>query len=1367
MSRVKEAAVRPLEHARIDRWPAPLEAATAGAIEGESGGVLSPFRWRYADGNLVDAGFARHHYHCFAFPRELLSPHAMTLSECSSLLAVNAASYLGFLEVFLGVAYGLWESSHKSQRVELRLTAVPLEKALMRRTQEADGSVSVSVPSLSSTTSFSHYLLTLTYPTGIDIADSSAVLKKLMYKPKKKRRYKPQTDSAAASGDEEEGRAPMRDFAEEDAKLPRAQGSLRVLHHLTPTRFNELACFVAGFDVPRPGLECMSFDSATSREVALLSMARASNAVAKEFGAAFAFGSGLPFGGRLSFLLNMEQWSPTAFPYTVLPWIFPETTMSLRQDRAFYVRQRRPVAQALREELGALAAAMADPAVADTIEELCDMHVVDGQAEEVFDRKETKRTPRGERLAEARWKAQCLENVARAETEALRPLHHDPRLAALRLAHDQRRAAERRERERTGLPTPPAAEARDREAYVALEAAVRREVREALLSDVQRTNVLNFFETVWRIDAVMGSSKKAQVLWYHEHLRLQPAGKGHFSFKRQHGLPNLSSFGSLMALTMVDLESLCHVTHYHRDIVAGMMAILHTMTGSNFHANMLLAGRAELGKSYVLEALRDFCIPKTVVYMNKMTPAALTGLDDAGPAGLETNDIKVFMFDDIQPELLGIESHANNNGRAAETNNSALEALMKQWTTTGRVNYKTLVIEENGFRRTIEVETLARSMIIAGTNARITIMPAATKSRYNTRDTEQGKRNDGVTVTQSALRGLSPKQEALKRRFVERFRRTQCFATIYGMMRDAGVLPKIDIECHSHLIAWVQQCAALQKRSLNIRPRAQEMLRFYQTGAVLMDACDRFFDLDVSPYCERPWQPEDILAWGRHLVGLQEHFTLSIGLMRDSFEDISAKKAELTIYGCFHQYLVPDQKARVMHAYYPDAFALRHAVGAESAQRNHSDLVVLGPMAGLALREPDAAPRGARPAEGKAKLFGQVTIVMRPNPERVIEYNYDGTERPSAGHFYEFPAFRLAFFEQQRGTQRDVQIRQLANAVARVVENVEAITIERAIANLADTSIRVPAYAKNEGAEVATMRRDKTLAVPALEMDASAFYLPLQRDRQALLDKQPAAHPWDVLVAEAEKEQGRGLKDIIGSALCHRHAEPRTLIYGACIKGEPYLFDTIEVAPRHAEQRMHAGNHQTAVELAALLGDELHEDVQEQHPIVEQPMTCDIDAYVVHRWLHDSNVHAAWRNERLVPSSLPTRLMFQLSALRYPVPPLAPYPLTRPSASAAYEPLEVYTRPCDPAGWMQCVNEVPGARHPFAPQDVNDLLVWQQTVREPPGTEMAASRHSEPELFRRESFRQAFEERLRLYMDRAVYRMRANGTLGKRRIMSS
>jgi len=1330
MSRAKELpSPTRREHARVLQWPAPLAAETIGSVtDAAPPPMLAAFRWRYSQPELFAATPVERRFYCFAFPRDVLSPQALTLTDCSSLYAVNAAAYVGFLEVFLAVAHGVWESSGMSAEVQLRLTAVPKESCLLRR-RELDGCRSVSVPSLSDATSFSHYLLTLTVPWESSMAaplDPHTVLENLLWRPKRPR---------GAEG--EAATPPVTDLVAREAR-PKRPSDLTTLPTLTAAAWNALAHFVNGQDVAAPSATAARFEEVTARETVMMTMQRqGQDDVAAEFGAAFLFGHGLPFGGRLSFLLDFTQWCPPRHQGTVLPWILPDDTVFMREDRDLYRRHRSRLPPHVLHEVRRVAGAESSY---ELLLEQSASHVAPHDADRVFDEKELKHSPINEELAETRWRKQCQANVRRAETEAEAPTDAEPELAELRARHDARRRDERRAREASNEPTPPGPEQADRAEYARLEALVRRERRERLLAVVQRTNVRNFFETVWRPDATMGSSKKAQVMWFHEHLRAQPAGRGHFSFKRQHGLPNLSSFGSLMSSTMVELETLFSVTHYHRDIVAGLLSVLHTMTGDVFHANMMLAGRAELGKSFLLGTIRDLCIEKTVVFMSKMTPAALTGLDSSGPSGLQTNDIKVFIFDDIQPELIGIENHTSNHSRAAETNNSTLEAQIKTWLTTGVVNWKTVVIDDNGGRRAIEVYTQARSVILCASNARLSVVPAAVHSRFNVRDTEQQKRNDGVGVGQSTVRRLTEKQQAHKRWFTERFRRTQCFATIYGMMVEAGVFPKIDVEANVYLLQWLQECETGHDLKLNIKPRTQDMVKFYQMGAVLLDACDRFFDLALSPHCEKPWDPVDLIEWTRHLCGLQEHFTLSMGLMRDSFEDTSAQKAELIVYGWFHSRTTADHRAELVGYFGAAQLQPPPEAGALAAQRAQRES---GLLAGL----PGVVAVGAAP-----QVLTNVAVEFRESTERQHSEGQTGSV-PFSYPVYAVPRAR----KSNPLNDVELQVRLLSRWICKDVNDlgVEDVTIERALTNLLDRTVAVDAFVFRHDR---WLRFKKRLVVPALALDDRCFYLPVERAHQKVLGE-AAAQAWALLIQSREQNQGLGLKQVLGLALSHEHARPRTLLYGACLPGEPYLFDTIEVRATPGVRRAHPTHNRPPPELAALLGDQAHEDVQREEVVEARPLQSDLDDHVVRRWLDETLAHPEWRDGQRVPSSFPVRLMLQLAALRYPNPPLAPYPLRRDTRAAGEAGLELYQRPASADEWLACVNDVPGATLPFARADLEELVHWQERVR------LREAGPLEPDVWHRRGFADAFAQRLALYGDEQAFAVRANRTLGKRKAM--
>lgn len=582
-----------------------------------------------------------------------------------------------------------------------------------------------------------------------------------------------------------------------------------------------------------------------------------------------------PFDGRYSFEVRLKDWRPDQWRTTRLPWLRKPKTDKSRMLCAQYMEDRRVL-----QASSLIAIALDQPEDDEnlgSLDELPDflrvpiLNYMNAQVQQedlqrVFEWQvdldgETELT-----LTETDWAEANKVRFERAKTQALED-HLDVYPPRNGDTMDTSEEAQRDYRDKMASHT-----------------------RKATLACIDE-----FFRVVWQESACISPVKKACIRWFNSHLHK----KKHFSFSRKRAHTNLSNFGDLMVSNAVALETLWNVTHFHREVVGFRLAALHNMLGSGFHANQLLPGPAEKGKSFSMESFVQMLIPGTFEKLNKVTPAAFTGMDgnpELDPSALFTNDLKIFVFDDIQPSLLGINAGSSSHVKASDSNGNDLEAMVKSLLTSGELNVKTVVVLQDGQRQAVNFHITLRALMIAATNATMASVPNPIVSRFDVRSANHETRDDGTTVAQSTNLQLSASDQEAKNIFIERFRRNQCFATIIGMMIEGGVCPEINTDVGKHLLQWMSEDAQRYGLLSSVMPRTKQHLDFYEKGAVLEDAFDRHFDLALSPFHEAPWNPEQLVFLFRHLCSVQEHFTMAIGLMNHKFEDRNSVLAHRMLY---------------------------------------------------------------------------------------------------------------------------------------------------------------------------------------------------------------------------------------------------------------------------------------------------------------------------------------------------------------------------------------------------------------------------------------------------------------------------------------
>lgn len=1204
-------------------------------------------------------------------PRSALSPTAKCFGEMNFDMFKNALHYTHVIEIFLAIAYRAMQmdSSDGKRNVRLFMTRVIDEKEFTR--DENDEVASLPPERVHDPTAnqldYTHVTLSLVILN--DLIQPLSILEKLIQEVKDSKKRK--KDDSDDEGDDESRAlgtvwATRRSIGRFNSNKP-----LTVfVHDLTETSWRETIRYVNGLqsgysltasnnirDDDSPftpmvafGHQAQWFRMNQSR-VRSIPREYSSNVLSDEITNSFVF----PFGGHYTYQVGIESWSPANWRTVIFPWCPKRQSRQMLESQALFARERSQLSESELINLvrGDPDRVFDEAELPDSFRSSLDLvrrnQPLVEDANRIFQWQVDLQAETKLELTETQWKEENALRFKRADDEWMK---------------QQREMYPNNE---DGDPDLSQAAHQNSES---LRASLRRK---AVLQ-----SIVEFFKTVWQPTAQICPVAKACIDWFHAHLKKH----GHFSFPRQRKHTNLSSYGDLLVAKSVAYETLFSVAHMHQDLMIISLAVLHNMLGSKFHFNLLLPGAAEKGKSFSLEKAIECLIKGTYETINKLTPAALTGMigdPTKDPEALHTNDKRILFFDDIQPGILGM--HTPNAPLVATDNHgNDMDAMIKSMQTSGEVNVSTMVLTDNGSRIKVVWNLTSRVTFFAGTNASPTAIQPAQATRWFIHSVEHERRNDRSSVSEKSDVKLTKSDKEARDRFIERARRNQCFACIIGMLIDGlgefePDLFGINTSAASHLLAWLTQEASQMNVLGNVMPRTKQQLEFLQMGAAMEDALDRHFDLITSPFCGKPWDPMDFIYLFRHLVTVQEHFTLAIGLMSTKFEDRATMLVERILYNWVRTQCVDQGRITADLQLSQGRSSVARAFDELKDQMSGDDFECID----IALIKADIASLEKRPRTPETitqlnklkvdleKLYQSNSSAYRsiPPPPPLIYSTAESGRRLyiSCGGVTKFEGYQLsnpALFAKNHASTREELIQALALKLCQTSnDQVPLAQAIRALNALTQPTHRIKFFRLDSDDKIdpSTIDHDQG---PRLQLNPFDITVALDDKFEDEIKEQGT--DW----VTSHRQTGQ-LESCVRKALSHRHSDGRDLIYGATVSGNPYQFSVMTIPRGSGKKKRRRSSDSVADEpvrflrnysycpdhFRSILSNSMNDDVDESN-VKESELDKDIDYAVVRdRW--ESNSTSDFERY-MMPSPIPMECMLELFIAELPRKQLKTFP---------------------------------------------------------------------------------------------------------------
>lgn len=938
-----------------------------------------------------------------------------------------------------------------------------------------------------------------------------------------------------------------------------------------------------------------------------------------------------PFNGKYTFEICPHQWSPVNWQKIAFPWELKplnQSTMSTRQE---FINQRGGGDNIVSAEdfaqfaLGGRDPNLVDAILSHSIWTASEFTNSPDKLAEVYDREVNLLYENTLQLTEDRWKDENRIRYQRVHEIMRSVLEVNPNDKEL---HDKM--------------------------YIQLQ-------RDALVA-----SVADFFNTVWQPGSKVCPARKACIKWYHEQLEKS----GHFSFTRHRVHTNLSTFGDLMVSNANTLEALYSIAHMHQNVTIFRFAQYHTQLGTPFHANQLVLGQHSAGKSFASDCAKKGMIDGTYECVNKITPAALTGMTGnplVNPEATHTNDNMMFIFDDVQPSLLNVVGFGQQvrDGQGNDTT-----ALMKSMMTSGFVDLSTVVIDEHGHRMKVSVRMKSRTCFFAHSNVEASQLPGPELSRWMLLGVTHDTREDSQTTTDKSNERCTPEMKAKLDIFNERSKRTQCFAAIIGMLIDGlqEFAPEvaIDLTVARHLLVLLNQETSKNNTcDMNLDPRTKERIEFLQIGAMLEDVMDRFFDIEVSPYHKRPWDPLNIIHMLPHLNVLQEHFTFVTGMLSTGFENRSKTVIDRALYAYAlkngHEEIAPPSTSQTEQ---PDVVQNSQAAenfpmfNPEDEEKYDSpprvDILNLDDdhIFDDEIVQPDVVQRSVEvepiipavipeliDALPPSKLCTDATIP--PDPKRAVFKKVHWRTKPGATNSY-YPCYviRAPIYTNSKFPTQESFISDLTNWIA----DSKSIAIDHQtsyslLKQLCEPTTPVRCFAKDADGKF-DLTNPLTDRVPRLIINQSEIVVAYDRHYAPVAEHGGAN--WFM-----NDRKRSGLQQSLEVVLSHNFADGRDFIYGASVKGRPYEY-TLMTIPR---------GHRSLYGTTHLLRNFAHRpdsvvraiEASFAEKITRIPeneeLEMDFDRWVVEtRWI---NEFCSEKEKMLLPSPIPVQLMRQVYFSEY------------------------------------------------------------------------------------------------------------------------
>lgn len=338
--------------------------------------------------------------------------------------------------------------------------------------------------------------------------------------------------------------------------------------------------------------------------------------------------------------------------------------------------------------------------------------------------------------------------------------------------------------------------------------------------------------------------------------------------------PQLTFFGNLAEEFMWQLEKM-QVTYLHG---FGMGTFFSCLTASNpsydIRPHFIFTGGPESGKSYIIELVEMFLIKGTYVRMTSITPKTFHTEN-----GHEYT-LKVVMFDEVPPQILGVSPDGKPNGQGDEA--------IKSIATKNKLEFAVFKSdEERKDRRTEICENDLRLTMIGATNVSPINMPDPITSRLCLRTVSTYTRQGYAKSDQKMKKGWFPAEDNDSNEFKLRCKWVQLLTHWTYALIDVGFLPQVDLTIAN--VVFADMLNELSRRGLSTviftrRKEALDQLVYVITIWYALH-CVFFSDMDSEGGVEREFHPSHMARLADYLFCTHEIAVFAFTLFMDFFVD--------------------------------------------------------------------------------------------------------------------------------------------------------------------------------------------------------------------------------------------------------------------------------------------------------------------------------------------------------------------------------------------------------------------------------------------------------------------------------------------------
>lgn len=284
--------------------------------------------------------------------------------------------------------------------------------------------------------------------------------------------------------------------------------------------------------------------------------------------------------------------------------------------------------------------------------------------------------------------------------------------------------------------------------------------------------------------------------------------------------PTLSSFGNALAVSMLVCEQLFAISYLHTELMFDVIAVGGAFRQKRtLRLHTLKCGPPASGKSYEMELLIELCVPKSTKPISYQTKRADT--TDTNRNGL------VRTMDEASENLIDRGGDGTGNSES------------KQILSSGVTYTETCVVDhENKTRTTMEVESKLLVLLMANTNASISIFPKPIVSRLMVTYVPERRRAD---LPDPTLRdGFAKIDDPMREVHVRRHHVRHGLVGLVSYAIDMKWLPEVDM---SYAIGLLDDLLGrLEKRGCVPDARSKQRIPLYIRSVTIWAAVWRVFE---------------------------------------------------------------------------------------------------------------------------------------------------------------------------------------------------------------------------------------------------------------------------------------------------------------------------------------------------------------------------------------------------------------------------------------------------------------------------------------------------------------------------------------------